>query len=105
MIFNPSDFFYFTTLFTIAIFGGTYLFFSYFRNRLLILNVLLFYLCSILIGAEYYLQQVDSFAKANQIYTFHNLIAIVFGTFLWTCIWFYIKPFRGFKRERTLNSL
>ena len=105
MIFNPSDFFYFTTIFTIAIFGGTYLFFSYFRNRLLILNVLLFYLCSILIGAEYYLQQVDSFAKANQIYTFHNLIAIVFGTFLWTCIWFYIQPFRGFKRERTLNSL
>jgi len=105
MILNPDDFFYFITLFTIAIFGGTYLFFSYFRNRLLILNVLLFYLCSIIIGAEYYLQQVDSFATANQIYTFHNLIVIIFGTCLWACIWFYIKPFQGFKREKIINSV
>jgi len=57
MIFASYNFFYFITIFTIAIFSGTYLLFSYFRNRLLILNVLLFYMCGIIVGLEYYLQQ------------------------------------------------
>jgi len=103
MIFTPYNFFYFITIFTIAITGGTYLLFSYFRNRLLILNVLLFYMCGIIVGTEYYLQQVDAFFLADQIYIFHNLTVIVYGTCLWTCLWFYIKPFRGFKLEKTLN--
>jgi len=104
MIFAPYNFFYFIILFTISIFGGTYLLFSYFRNRLLILNVLFFYICGALVCSEYYIQQVDSFSLVNQIYIFHNLLAIVFGTCLWACLWFYIRPFRGFKIEKTLDS-
>ena len=48
---------------------------------------------------------MDTFELASQVYIFHNIIAIVFAHCVWACLWFYIKPFRGFKAEKTINAV
>lgn len=103
MMLAPDNFLYFIAIFTISIFGGTYILYSYYRNRLLILNVLLFYICGAIACAEYYLPQVDSFTTATNIGIFHSMLSIIYGACLWSCIWLYIRPFRGFKREKIIN--
>jgi len=100
---QPDNIFYFITLFTIAIFGGTYLLFYNNRNRLTIILAIMYYLCGIRIFTEYYLQQVDSFEHASKIGAFHSCILTIIGALLWYSVWCYIRPFRNWKNERTIS--
>jgi len=102
---QPYDIFYFIILFTICIFGGTYLLFSYNKNKLTILNAILFYLCSIRIFTEFYIQQVDSLAVVENIGAFHSSLLTFMSALLWLSVWFYIRPFRRWEKEKYFNQL
>lgn len=104
-MFLPDNFLYFIILFFIAIFGGTYLLFSYYRDRLLLANALIFYLCGVRACTEFILPSIDSFEIATQIASFHSLIGIIFPLFKCYCIWFYVRPFIGKSYEKAINQL
>lgn len=65
----------------------------------------MFYLCAIRAATEYYLQQLDLFESATQVAIFHSYVAHAIGLLLWYCAWFYIRPFKGFKREDLFNRI
>lgn len=105
MLFAPDNFLYFVVLFSIAIAGGTYLLFAYYRDKLLLLNALALFLCAVRAGTEYYLPSVESFHKATSIAIFHSVLAAVILSIEWYLIWFYVRPLKGWKWERIANQL
>lgn len=105
MPFAPDNFLYFVALFSIAIAGGTYLLFAYYRDKLLLLNALALFLCAVRAGTEYYLPSVESFHKATSIAIFHSVLAAVILSIEWYLIWFYVRPLKGWKWERIANQL
>lgn len=104
-MFLPDNIIYFLSLFTVSIFFGTYLLFSYHRNFLLLLNSFGFLLCAIRATTEYYLPQVSSFEEATRIAAFHSMILYSVSCILWTCTWFYLRPFQHFQKEKLYNIL
>lgn len=101
----PDNFLYFITLFVVAIFSGTHLLFSYTRNKLLIINVFIFVFCAIRACTEYYLPQVESFDVATRIAIFHGSVTTLIAHLFYFCIWFYIRPFKGWSYEKIINRL
>lgn len=104
-MFVPDNFVYFISIFALAIFGGTYLLFSYYRNRLLILNALMFFLCAIRISTEYYLPQIDDFDTATNLAIFHSIETTLLSLIMWSCTYFYIRPFKAWKKEKVINQI
>lgn len=86
-------------------FGGTYLLFSYYREKLLTINALVFFVIGIRACTEYYIQQVDSFELATNIASFHGTVSVLAFIGLRYCIWFYIRPFRNWKLEKIINAI
>lgn len=101
----PDNFFYFITLFSLALSGGVYLLMTNKRNYLLLLNAFVFFLCAIRICTEYYLHQIEDFENVRKLMIFHRGVMTLFGTSLWTLIWFYIRPLRSEKWERLGNRI
>ena len=101
----PDNFFYFITLFFISIFCGTYLLFSYYRNKLLILNALMFFGCGIRACTEYYLPEVKTFEAATNLAIFHSILIVFISFLLWYCAWFYIRPFKNSPKEAIINQI
>jgi len=104
-MFVPDNFIYFISLFALSIFGGTYLLFSYYRNRLLILNALIFFMCAIRISTEYYLPQIEDFDTATNLAIFHSIEVSLLSVLIWSCTYFYIRPFKGWSKEKVINQL
>lgn len=103
MLIIPDNIVYFSCIFASAIFFGTYLLFSYRRNLLLVLNSLGFGLCAVRATTEYYLPQVSSFQEASNIAAFHSVLVHIISFIIWTCLFFYLRPFRSFKKEKIIN--
>ncbi len=101
----PDNFLYFISLFFISIFSGTYLFFAHYRNRLLILNVLMLFGCAIRVCTEYYLPKIDSFESATNLAIFHSIVTSTISFLLWYCAWFYIRPFKQHPKEKSFNQV
>lgn len=108
MFFAPDNFCYFLLLFTTAILSGTYLFFSYYRNRLLIINAISFYLCAIIVAVEYYGPQLESFRAPTELAVFlliYGTIPVILPSLMWYCTWYYIQPFKNWKQEQLINKI
>lgn len=104
-MFYPDNFLYFISLLAIATFSSAHLLFSYARNKLLIINAFIFVLCAIRACTEYYLPQVESFDVATQIAIFHGIVTTLISNLFYFCIWFYIRPFKGWRYEKIINRL
>ena len=100
----PDNFLYFISLFSIASFLGTYLLLSYNRSHLIILNALLFYIVAIRACTEYYMPQLTNHETVEDLAAFHSVLMQAWVMIEWYILWFYIKPFRGFKWEKQVNQ-
>ncbi len=101
----PNNFLYFITLFFISVLAGAYLLFSYNRNRLLLINAIMFFLIAIRACTEYYLPQIELFENARKLTIFHSFITHTVSIGVWYVSWFYIRPFKKWKREKMLNQI
>lgn len=101
----PDNFFYFIILFSISILGAAHMYYSYHRSRILLANAFMFLLCAIRVSTEYYLPQIEDFTTAYQLATFHSIVAFLIGILLWYCTWFYVRPFKNYKKETLFNRL
>ena len=63
MIIDPSSFPYFLLLFSTAVVAGTYLLYSYYLDRLLIINAVAIFLSGIRVASEYYIQTLETYAE------------------------------------------
>lgn len=104
-MFYPDNFLYFISIFSISIFTGTYLLFSYTHNKLLFVNALLFLLCAIRACTEYYLPGIESYEEARTFAKYHSLPAYFFSIGMWYCGWAYVRPFQRFKKEKIYNTI
>lgn len=104
-MFQPDNFLYAITLFTISIVSGVSLLLSNKRNHLLIINSVIFFLCAIRILTEYYIHQSDNYELVVNIIHFHRTIITPLGTCLWYIIWFYVRPFKYHKWEKIINQI
>lgn len=106
-MFAPDNFYYLILLFTISIFSGTYLLFSYTTNRLLLANALVFFIVAFRIAFEFYLPYKDSYDEAMRFITMqgYGIPSNIIFILEWSCIWFYIRPLKGWKYERITNNL
>ena len=104
-MFFPDNFPYFLTLFTLSIFCGTYLLFTYYVNRLLLANAILLFMCAVRIAIEFYLPSIDNFTEANQFMASqgYGFPANVIAALQWTCVWFCVRPLKGWQWEKTAN--
>ncbi|MFK7934455.1 MAG: ATP-binding protein [Saprospiraceae bacterium] len=102
---QPYNFPYFITLFSIALAGACYLYFSFHRTWIIWGNILLFVLGAVRVATEYAIHQIESFELANILATFHSMVAFTMGIFLWVCTYFYIRPLRNWRYERKFHSI
>ncbi|MFK7934454.1 MAG: ATP-binding protein [Saprospiraceae bacterium] len=102
---QPYNFPYFITLFSIALAGACYLYFSFHRTWIIWGNILMFILCMIRITTEYAIHLVDNLEIAEHIATFHSITATLNGYFLWTCVYVYIRPLRPWRHEAKFNNI
>jgi len=100
----PDNFLYFIIIFTVAICSGTYLLFAYYRDKLLILNAVLLYLCAIRACAEFHLPSVERFESASNLAIFHGIVLTFIVLLEWYLIWFYVRPLRGWRWEKLANQ-
>ncbi len=101
----PDNFLYFITVFTVAICGGTYLLFAYYRDKLVTFNAVLLFLCAIRACTEFYLPTIKDFETATNLAIFQSLVITYIGLLEWYLIWFYVRPLRGWRWERLANQL
>ena len=99
----PDNFPYFLALFSFAVLSGTYLLFTYFVSRLLILNAVVFFLAGVRVASEYYIQQIETFAEVEWYATWHILPANILIPLQWVLVWLYVRPLRGRRWERVAN--
>jgi len=102
---QPDNFIYFVTLFFICTSLGTYLLFSYKRNLLIILNAVACYITAVRACTEYYLPQIEDFTIATNFGTFHSFLPLATSFLFYYIVWFYIRPFRNWKKEQFLNRI
>ena len=105
MLLPPDNFLYCITLFATAIFAATYLIFTYYINRLLVLNALLFVIVAARVASEYYLQTLTSFEEVQAFLPYHSSFAIPPGPVTWVLAWLYVRPAKGWRYENGLNVL
>lgn len=101
----PDNFIYFIILFTIAVCAGTYLLFSYYQNRLLILNAIIFFGCAIRLCTEYLLPSLSTYEVAQTVTKYHSILGLFLAQATWFCVWFYTRPFRKWKYEDWANKI
>lgn len=104
-MFQPDNFLYFISLFSIAIFFGTYLLFVYYINRLLLFNALTLFLAAIRIAIEYYVQQVETYEHLASFAPYNSLPVNLLIVLQWYCVWFYIRPLKGWKWEKYASNI
>lgn len=101
----PDNFLFFICLFSISIFCGTYLVFSYEKTKLVNLSAAMFFLCAVRFCTEYYLPQIDDYATATRLASFHSVILFLVVMMLWISTYFYIRPFKKWKNESLINNV
>lgn len=101
----PDNFLYFITLFSLSIICGTYLLSSYNRNRLVLINALAFFFVALRASSEFYLPQIENYHNAVRFVTIHSLFGQIIITCIWLILWFYIKPFQGWKWKKLGNAI
>lgn len=101
---SPDSFPYFLVLFSIGVFSGTYLLFTYYINRLLMLNAIVLYLAALRVASEYYIQQLETYEQVVSYAPWHILPASLLVPIQWAMILFYIRPFHGWKWEKVANN-
>ena len=105
MNYTPDNFLIFICLFSICVFCGTFLIFSYNRTKLVVLSSVAFFLTALRLSTEYYLHQIDSFTWATTFAGLHSVVLFVVGVLLWITTYFYIRPFKRSQHERLLNNI
>lgn len=106
-MFAPDNFYYFIILFTISIFSGTYLLFSYSINRLLLANALVLFIVAFRIAFEFYLPYIDNYDEAIRFISMqgHGVPTNIMLILEWACIWFYVQPLKAWKHKKLGNNL
>ena len=99
----PDNFLYFLTLFSFAVLSGSYLLFTFYVNRLLVLNAVVYFLSGARVASEYYIQQLGTFAEVEQYAPWHILPANLLVPLQWTLVWWYVRPFRNRSWETAAN--
>ena len=101
----PDNFLYFITLFSLAVFGGTYLLFTYYINRLLVMNAVILFLAATRIASEFYIQQLDTYEQVVQYAPWHILPVNILMPMMWALIWLYVRPVKDWRWEKIINNL
>ncbi|MFK7980096.1 MAG: hypothetical protein AB8G86_08960, partial [Saprospiraceae bacterium] len=104
MLIYPDNFFYFITLFSISIIVGMNLLLTNKRNHLLIVNAVLLFLCGVKICIEYSMHQIESFEQLMPVLYFHRIVHTLAAASFWYILWFYVRPFKGYKIEKRANQ-
>lgn len=100
---QPDNFLYCITLFSLGIIGATYLLFTHYVNRLLVMNAIVLVLVSLRVASEFYIQQLDTFAEVEMYARWHVLPAILLLPLQWSMLILYIRPFKRWSWEKTAN--
>jgi len=101
---SPDNFPYFLLLFSVGIFSGTYLLFTYYINRLLVLNAIVLYLAALRVASEYYIQQLETYEQVVNYAPWHIVPVNLLVPIQWGMILFYVRPFSGWKWEKVANN-
>lgn len=99
----PDSFPYFLFLFSVGIFSATYLLFTYYINRLLVLNTIVLFLAALRVASEYYIQQLETYEQVVNYAPWHILPANLLLPIQWAMILFYVRPFSGWRWEKVTN--
>lgn len=91
---QPDNFLYCITLFSLGIIGATYLLFTHYVNRLLVMNAIILVLAALRVASEYYLQQIEAFDQVQQYVPWHLLTLHVLAPLQWVVILLYVNPFK-----------
>ncbi len=102
---SPDSFPYFLFLFSVGIFSGTYLLFTYYIDRLLVANAIILFLAAIRVASEYYIQQLETYEQVMNYAPWHILPINLLLPIQWGMLLFYVRPFRGWKWEKVINNV
>jgi hypothetical protein len=102
---SPDSFPYFLVLFSIGIFSGTYLLFTYYVNRLLVINAIVLFLSAARVASEYYIQQLDTYEQVVNYAPWHVSPLNLLVPLQWAMILFYVRPLIGWKWEKVANNV
>jgi len=105
MILDPSSFPYFLLLFSLAMMAGTYLIYSYYLDRLLIINAVIIFLCGVRVASEYYLQTLETYADVLAYAPWHILPMNILLPLQWIMVIYYVLPLRGLRYANFLHAL
>lgn len=100
----PDSFPYFLFLFSVGIFSGTYLLFTYYINRLLVINAIVLFLAALRVASEYYIQQLETYEQVVNYAPWHVLPVNLLIPTQWAMILFYVRPFSGWRWEKVTNN-
>jgi signal transduction histidine kinase len=101
---SPDSFPYFLFLFSVGIFSGTYLLFTHYINRLLVLNTIVLFLAALRVASEYYIQQLETYEQVMNYAPLHILPVNLLIPIQWAMILFYVRPFSGWKWEKVTSN-
>ena len=104
-MFLPDNFIYFALLFGVNVSVAVYLFFTYSRNNILLMNAFGFLLLAARSCTEYYLPQVEDYQTAYQITLTHSFFTSIAAAILWVSAWVYIRPFKNHSQEKLFDQI
>lgn len=105
MLLDPTNFLLFLLLFSLGIGAGTYLLFTHYVTRLLVVNAVVFFLSALRVASEYYIQSLPTFADVERYAPWHILPVNALVPLQWLLVWQYVRPLRGWRWERMANRL
>ena len=105
MSMQPDNFLYFICLFTFALGGACYLFFTFRRSWIIWGNILMFLFCAIRISTEYAIHQIESYQVAVQVAAFHSIVITTVSYISWVCTYAYIRPLRQWRYEDLFHRI